>query len=465
MTAVWQNFIDWVLRLFGKRPERASEPEEFTRRYEDITGENVTATLVNKVAKLTFGDSTIEVNGTGRRTELVKSVIDGLWEDAGWITAQMLGKGGKVIIPSVSGGAVQLDVIDQSRMFISEMRGKRVVSATVLADIVRIDNHPYYRWADYTLDENGVQTIKYRATSESGREVMLGVVSQWANITDEITIGNTDRLLLAFLRSPRDNRRDEKVYGVPLTYGAEREVAEIVEHINIYRREYLLTRPMLGLDSSMWANKTDFSAAKVTIDDVKRTVQDSDYPFVPNPRTSLDGKEGWSYFAPTIRVEAMETRLQSLYRRLEKVCGLSQGVLTERQQQSYANRDEVRAAMYDTYTVVCEIRKEWEHALDDAAYAVDVLAERFGLTPAGARGTWEIAVDWDTSMIESSKETFEQLSELESRGAVSKPELRQWVKGGTLEEAQAAVDEIAEKTSIAPLFGGPDDVDPAAAGE
>ena len=47
------------------------------------------------------------------------------------------------------------------------------------------------------------------------------------------------------------------------------------------------------------------------------------------------------------------------------------------------------------------------------------------------------------SLIESSEQTFNQLSELEQRGMVSKAELRQWVKGGTEEEAQAAIDEIA----------------------
>ena len=84
------------------------------------------------------------------------------------------------------------------------------------------------------------------------------------------------------------------------------------------------------------------------------------------------------------------------------------------------------------------------------------MAERFGLTPAGARGQYEIEYDWDTSMIESSAETFAQLSELQSRGMVSKAELRQWVRGGTLEEAQEAVDEISKEHTITGLFGADD---------
>lgn len=454
---MWTSFIEWVKRLFGKKPERMQEQEEHTRKYEDVSGENITATISNKLATLTFSDSTIEINGTGKRVELVKKTIDALWEDAGWITAQMLGKGGKVLVPAIVRGEVQIDVIDQSRLFISGMRGKRISSATILADIVRMDDHPYYRWVDYTLDDSGVQTIKTRVTSDTGREVLLGAIPQWADITDEITISGTDRVLLAFLRCPRDNRRDQKMYGVPITYGADRDVAETVEHLNIYRREYRLTRPMLGLDSTMWQNRADFSqiAKPVDIEEIRRTVQDGDDPFIPVKSTSLNDKPGWDYYAPAIRSEAMETRLNTLYRRIEKACGLSQGILTERSVQNYANRDEVRAAMYDTYSVICAIRKEWERALDDVAYAVDVLAERFGLTPGGARGSYEIAVDWDTSMIESSAEAWEQLKELHSIGAESKAEMRQWVKGGTLEEAQAAIDEIDEATSITNLFDAP----------
>ena len=80
--------------------------------------------------------------------------------------------------------------------------------------------------------------------------------------------------------------------------------------------------------------------------------------------------------------------------------------------------------------------------IEDVAYAIDVLAEFYNLTPSGARGQYEITYDWDTSMIESSTEAFAQMSELQSRGMVSKAELRQWVRGGTLEEAQEAIDEI-----------------------
>lgn len=59
--------------------------------------------------------------------------------------------------------------------------------------------------------------------------------------------------------------------------------------------------------------------------------------------------------------------------------------------------------------------------------------------------------------MESSTEAFAQLSDLQSRGAASRAELRQFVRGGSLKEAQQAVDEIramGENSLDALLTGG-----------
>ena len=69
-----------------------------------------------------------------------------------------------------------------------------------------------------------------------------------------------------------------------------------------------------------------------------------------------------------------------------------------------------------------------------------MLAEFDGATPAGAMGDWQIIWDWDYSAMESSTETFTQLSELESRGLILPERLVSFVTGMNLEEAKAEVD-------------------------
>ena len=49
------------------------------------------------------------------------------------------------------------------------------------------------------------------------------------------------------------------------------------------------------------------------------------------------------------------------------------------------------------------------------------------------------------TLLESSSETFDQLSELESRGLISGARLNSWVTGQTIEEAQAEIDAVSEE--------------------
>ena len=419
----------WILAWLGIRVENIEDPvERFAAAYEDIHGEDI--------AELT------------PRAQLISDAITRLWEnDVAWITAQAFGKGGVVLAPSVTeGGRLRVDVADQSRAVVLRRDGDKPTNVALVAEQVTLNDRRFNLMVNYELTGDG-QIIRYRAVDEGGAPVGLATIPQWAEITPEVRIGGTDRLLLAFLLCPRDNRRTSKDAGVPITYGAEKLIAEMVEHANIYRREFRLTRPMLGLDATLWRNGFDGAP---DIRQVRRTVQDADDPFVPVERSSVDGTGNWQYFAPAIRYEAMDARWQNLARRLEKACGLSQGILTERQALNYANRDEVRAAQYDTFSVIRAMRTRWERAMDDLAYALDALAERARLTPQGGRGQFQLAFDWDTSLIESSAETFEQYLELNSRGALSDVELRQWVKGGTLEEAEQAVAEMKQEAPEEP---------------
>ncbi|MEG2860084.1 MAG: hypothetical protein RSA12_09330 [Clostridia bacterium] len=452
----------WVRKLFGKKPRQQAEAGRAraqAQKYEDASKINFTAIFAGKLASIAMSDSTLDISdaagGESRRSAFIASALRDIWERSGTITAQALGKGGKVIVPYIAGGKARFGVADQDRLFISRMDGARPISATLLADRAKVDGRDYYRWTDYTL-EDGVHTIKNRASTDAGRQVPLALVPEWANVTEEMRIAGVDRLLLAFVRCPADTRRDGDFYGVPITYGCEALIGEVEAHLKLIAREYKLTRPMLGLDSRLWQTPFGSGGPNANIQDIERTVQDGDTPFIPLYNCT-DEEQMWLHFAPAIRDGAMYRRLEELFGLLEKSVGVSKGVLTPRESAN-ATATEIRAANHDTYSLATAIRHTWEVALDDLAYAFDVYAECFGLSPAGARGDWAVHVGWDMSLFESSSETFQQMSELESRGMLSKPELRQWVMGGTIDEAIKAVAGIEQPPG--PLdapFAGEDD--------
>ena len=135
-------------------------------------------------------------------------------------------------------------------------------------------------------------------------------------------------------------------------------------------REYRLTRPMLGLSAEMW--RQPFEGGESGVERARRTVQDGDDPFIPIEGAYDETKAPWLVYAPAIRNEAMYDRLEHLFAMLEKAVGTSRGILTARETAT-ATATEIRAANHDTLTLVTAIRRMWEQALDDMAYAADVL--------------------------------------------------------------------------------------------
>lgn len=454
-----RKFFDWVKRLFGFKPKDegiASEVQEDVDAYEDIDEINFTAIFANKLTNLVIAESTVDVTGVNdepnKRSEFIKAGVSDVWESIRKITAQAFGKGSMIIIPYIDGDKPRFAMVDKSRVAIDQTSGNKPTSAVILSDVAEVDDKKYERYTYYGV-KNGSHKIINRAIREDGTSVPLGIVPQWANIAEEITIQNVDRPLFVHIKCPVDNRTTKDVYGVPITHGSEAIIDETKDHIKVIKREYKLTRPMLGLDSSLWKNKKSNAALADgtlipygrTIDDVKRTTQDEDTPFIPVDM--MDGTAPWLLFAPPIRNVAMHDRLQELYSRLEKSVGTSRGILTERESAS-ATATEIKAAQYDTFCIVSAMRKELDNAMDDLAYCYDVLAESFGLTPAGARNTYTVKTVWDMSLYESSQETFQQLTELESLGGYGVVELRQWVTGETEEQAQAAIDKIPPKPAM-----------------
>jgi hypothetical protein len=86
-------------------------------------------------------------------------------------------------------------------------------------------------------------------------------------------------------------------------------------------------------------------------------------------------------------------------------------------------------------------------------YAGNVLANAYNLS---RQGEYELAVDWSYGLIEDSQQEFSQMMQAESKGIVSKVEIRQWLNPDeTLEEAEQKIREIKESDpSVEELLGG-----------
>ena len=196
-------------------------------------------------------------------------------------------------------------------------------------------------------------------------------------------------------------------------------------------REYKLKEAFVGADSTMFDGRDS-----LPMNGLFKKINSGEDTF-------------FEVFDPAFR--PFTDRLEELYRRLEHEIGTSVGILSQVNTQN-ATATEIKRGMYDTFTIVDDMRTNIERAMNDFIYSANVLANAYNLSP---QGEYELSFDWDYSLLEDNQETFSQLITAQSKGIVSEAEVRQWLKPDeTLEKSQKAIDEIkASELTVEQIMG------------
>jgi len=434
---VFKNIIMWILNIFGIQTQTTQKEiednEKYAIEYEKINSINFNAIFSNKLANYVINDSNVNITGENARVDLLDKVTQSMWKKAKKITSMGFGYGGVLIIPYVKGGKIYYNIVSQNRLTIDQMEGDNITGATILADkkvIQKQYGNPktYLRWTNYRI-KNGTITIKQDFTDEKGNKIP--VPDFWKNITESITITGVDKVLFGYLKSPVNNRKTNDKYGVPITYGCEDTIKEIKETMKQLFREYKLKEVFVGADVTMFNGKD-----ALPINGIFKKVDAGEDSF-------------WEVFDPAFR--PYTDRLEELYRRLEHEIGTSAGILSEVNTQN-ATATEIKRSMYDTFTLVDDMRSNIEKAIEDFLYSANILANAYNLSP---QGEYELDFDWDYSLLEDSQETFGQLITANSKGIIGNAEIRQWMKPDeTIEESQKAIEEIkASEPSVEEILG------------
>ena len=433
-----KNIFLWILQNIFKINTQTTQKEvednqKYAIEYEAIDDINFNALFSNKLANYVINDSNVNLEGKNARVELLDNTTQSMWKKAKKIVSMGFGYGGVIIVPYVKGGKIFYSIVPQNRLTIDETEGENIIGATVLAEKKTItpaigDIKTYIRWTNYKV-ENGNITITQQFTNQDGTKIP--VPDFWKNIQEVQVISGVDRVLFGYLKSPINNRKSADNYGVPITYGCESTILEIKETMKELFREYKLKEAFVGADTTMFNGKDALPA-----NGLFRKVDSGEDNF-------------WEVFDPAFR--PYTDRLEELYRRLEHEIGTSAGILSQVQTQN-ATATEIKRAMYDTFTIVDDMRTNIEKALKDFLYSANVLANAYNLSP---QGKYEVSFDWDYSLLEDSAETFGQLITGLSKGIISEVEVRQWMKPSeSLEEAQKAIDEIkASQPKVTDLIG------------
>lgn len=429
--SIWNK----ILALFGKK-QVADEVilqsnEEFSNNYERKDDINFTAIFANKLANYTVSDSNIDVIGDNLRSELLGEVLTRLLKKLKKIVSRELGIGGVLAVPYVARNKLYFDIVGQNRFVINKKIGEDIIDCTILAEHIVKDRQHYFRWADYTLEEGNLY-IRYSATDNNGELISLAEVTEWQNIKD-IAITNVEKMPFMYIKSPVDNRRETDSYGVPITYGCDKQIDKIKHTLEQITKEFDLKEVFVGADPRLFKGDN-----ALPTNGLYRKVQSGDDDF-------------WEVFDPAFRDTSLYNKLMNECSMLEKQVGTSEGILTKAETKN-ATATEIKKTLKDTFDICDDVRDGLEDGLKDFLYACNVLANYYQLSP---QGDYELAIDWSYSMLEDSQQEFSQLVQGVSKGVIREAELRQYMKPHeTLEEAQAVIDEIkANSPKVNDLLG------------
>ena len=432
---MWETIKNLILRLFGVKPtQSASEANRsngYAAAYEEARSINFTAIFASRLSVLAVTDGTVTVTGENVRSAYLDGIVQArIMARAQKIVSGALGCGGIVLVPYIADSKIYVGCVPQHRFYILRQNGDDITRAVILADYITRSSKKYARYTEYELLD-GACYIRNRATVND-TPCALDTLPEWAGMPEEVGISGCDRLLFGYLKCPQDNRRADSFAGVPITYGCDDIIEQIRETMTDEAVEYRNKKGFIGVDATMFDENN-----KLPQNGIFKT-------FI-----GQGGEDLWKEYSPEIRYAAYSARVQFLFELLEKAVGTSKGILTTPDPQATATA--TRHAQHDTWALVGNIRKAAERAITDAVYAINVLCNYYSLT---AQGDYAISFDWDMSMLEDTAETWQQLRDGYSMRIRSKAELRSWQTGETIEEAQAAVDEIeANDPGISDLIG------------
>lgn len=149
----------------------------------------------------------------------------------------------------------------------------------------------------------------------------------------------------------------------------------------------------------------------------------------------------YNVFSPAIRDAALINGLNQIMMRIEDQCGLARGTISDANVEP-RTATELRIVKQRSFATVADNQKALENCLKDVVRVMDLYATLYKLAP---EGDYDVSFEWDDSIITDSEQQMSERMILRNNGIMGKVEFRMWYFNETKEQAQAAVDAVAEE--------------------
>lgn len=314
------------------------------------------------------------------------------------------------------------------------------LSDVIIPDVFQEGKTTYTRLERHTVDGSNVRITQRAFESNTreaiGREIPLADVERWSSLAPEAVVENTDGPLFGWFKVAAANNVDEDG---PMGAAVFAKAIDVIKEADMQYSRFL------------W----EFEGSELAVDvdptvlRPKKVQGAGGNAVMENPKLNerlfrgvdLGADDTYNVFAPAIRDASLLNGLNQLFIRVEDLCGLSRGTISDANQDA-RTATELRIVKQRSYATVSDNQKALERCLRDVIRAMDKYATAYNLAP---EGEYDVSFDWDDSIITDTDQQMQERLMLLNAGIIGKAEFREWYFGETQSQARAAVEAVSQE--------------------
>ncbi|MFA5715005.1 MAG: phage capsid protein [Candidatus Paceibacterota bacterium] len=361
---------------------------------------NLGATIASEIARSVTIEMSVKVEGSARADYLklqLEPILARLREKVELGCAL----GGLMMKPYPKNGMIAVDFIGANSFYPVAYDSSGNITSCVFADRRKIGDAWYTRFEYHNFFDNKcvVKNAAFKSTSidQLGSKVALTTVPDWAGLEEEALIELIDRPLFAYFRYPAANTNDPDSPLGPSCFA--RAVTQLEDADDIYTN---LVWEFRSGKRKMYVNEL---AIKRDDDNNPYLPKDEDYIRTLASTANIGETKGlFDEWSPEFREAAINAGLNSILKRVEFLCGLAYGTLSDPETVDKTATEILSSKQRSAATIV-DTQKSVKKAISDLLYAMSAWCDIEGLVPAGA---YKEEYDFDDSLITDRDKQFSQ---------------------------------------------------------
>lgn len=455
--------LDRLAAALGKRIQGYEQHAAYRDSGKKGTDYSVESMVCESLANLMMLEYSMPIEGGSARARMLDEVSDAFVRDT-LCNAVAMGflTGDSITVPSWNGRTMDNVLVDAGSFAILGANGREVTSMIYVVDEKQIKHGARYtllrliELVPYTA-QDGTQTHANRyktfiAKDGTITDIPLSEFPDWAAANEEEwVIPNVDRLLIGRYRSFTLNPlRPNAQKGTPICFGASAPIREIHYLTQQMHAEFGLSEKAIIADKTLFKKELRRDSEGNVISQKLVLPKGRERLFMDVGNRGGSGSPLIQEWAPTIQLQPYIDALEKQYQEVEKCVGVSSGILSNLNDQSYQNVDNVRKSTIKTQSFVNTAREVCESYLSDMVYAWNAILNFYGVTPVG---DYHVEYKWSDEYINTFSDQQNAILAGEAIGATDAVDYRVFVMGESPEVAKERVAQIkAEKAAVVPAF-------------